>query len=33
MGTKCLECDTVNPADSSIPEIESAKKRGARAEE
>ncbi len=27
MGTKCLECDTVNPADSGIPEIEDAKKR------
>jgi len=27
MGTKCLECDTVNPADRGIAEIENAKKR------
>ena len=33
MGTKCLECDTVNPADRGIAEVEDAKKRGAWAEE
>ena len=33
MGTKYLECNTVNPADPGIPEIEDAKKRRAWAEE
>jgi len=27
MGTKCLECDTINPADPCIAGIEDAKKR------
>jgi len=33
MGTKCLECDTVNPADPNLPEVQDAKKRRAWAEE